>query len=104
MNGMVRCNTVPYKEGFCKNHYMLLLRQRLMTDIKRLYKDPESAFAIFNFQGKNSISMQDILGHKFIKICGYDVTDVKSYLLREKVFRNENDQLDFLKFKKYFFP
>ena len=38
------------------------------------------------------------------KLCGHDIKDVKSFLLREKVFKNETDTLDFLNFKKFFFP
>jgi hypothetical protein len=82
---------LPYKDGLSKNDYMTRFRKKLIYDIAKLYKDPETAFANFNFSGKNSISMHDILNHKFIRLCNYDVADVKSFLLREKVFKKEED-------------
>ena len=39
-----------------------------------------------------------------MKLSGLDPEDVKSYLLREKVFKSEASQIDFPTFKKYFFP
>ena len=101
---MMTFGNLPYKDGLSKNDYMNRFRKKLIYDIAKLYKDPETAFANFNFSGKNSISMHDILNHKFIRLCNYDVADVKSFLLREKVFKKEDDQLNFLNFKKYFFP
>ena len=35
---------------------------------------------------------------------GHAKDDVKSYLLREKVFPSEKGDIDFTRFKKFFFP
>ena len=72
--------------------------------IHRVYKNPETAFATLNFKGEASIGIQDILDHMVVKLSGLDPEDVKSYLLREKVFQSEASQIDFQTFKKYFFP
>ena len=72
--------------------------------IHKQYKDPETAFAAFNFKGMQTISLGDILEHPMVKRSGFDPEDVKSYLLREKVFSSERVDIDFVKFKKYFFP
>jgi len=39
-----------------------------------------------------------------IKRAGFDREDIKSYLLREKVFTAELSEIDFTRFKKFFFP
>ena len=76
----------------------------MRRDIKKMYKDPDSAFASFNFYGKKVINMHDILNHMFITRFGYDREDIKAYLLRDKVFISEDTEIDFLTFKKNFFP
>ena len=76
----------------------------MRRDIKKMYKDPDSAFASFNFFGKKVITMNDILNHMFITRFGYDREDIKAYLLRDKVFPSEDTEIDFLTFKKHFFP
>ena len=76
----------------------------MRKDIKKMYKDPDSAFASFNFFGKKVINMPDILNHNFIKRFGYEREDVKAYLLRDKVFTTEDTEIDFTTFKKHFFP
>ena len=69
-----------------------------------MYKDPESAFAAFNTQRKATIGLQDILNHSIVTNSGYQREDVKSYLLREKVFASEISEMDYMQFKKFFFP
>ena len=69
-----------------------------------MYKDPDSAFAAFNFRGEAAIGLDDILNHMVIKRTGYDREDIKSYLLRDKVFASETSAIDFSRFKKFFFP
>ena len=72
--------------------------------MRKLYKDPESAFAAFNFRGQAKIGLQEILDSRLVKISGYEAADVKSYLLRDKVFLSDTSEIDYMQFKKYFFP
>ena len=72
--------------------------------VRKVYKDPETAFAAFNFRGEATIGLEDILGHMIVKKAGFDLEDVKSYLLREKVFKHEKSEIDFTQFKRFFFP
>ena len=76
----------------------------LRSVITKVYKDPDTAFATFNFRGEATIGLDDILNHMVIKRTGYDKEDIKSYLLRDKVFASEASKIDFLQFKKFFFP
>ena len=76
----------------------------MRRDIKTTFKDPDSAFAGFNFFGKKTIKMQDIVNHNFINRFGYDKDDIRAQLLRDKVFSSEEDEIDFTTFKKHFFP
>ena len=76
----------------------------LRSVVKQVYKDPDSAFATFNFRGEATIGLDDILNHMVIKRTGFDREDVKSYLLRDKVFASEASEIDFVRFKKFFFP
>ena len=81
------------------------LQRVLRATVRRLYKDPETAFATFNFKGMATIGLNDILDHVILKhLDEYSKEDVKSYLLREKVFPTELSQIDFMQFKKFFFP
>ena len=98
------CQTVVHKENLCKNHYLQQVQKVFRGAIHRVYKNPETAFATLNFKGEASIGIQDILDHMVVKLSGLDPEDVKSYLLREKVFQSEASQIDFQTFKKYFFP
>ena len=100
----VTCRTLAYKEKLCKVHYLERLERTLRAQIRNMYKDPETAFATFNFQGKQTIVLDDLLDHMLVKKIGYDREDIKIYLLREKVFAREDSELDYLKFKKFFFP
>ena len=68
-----------------------------------MYKDPESAFATFNFRGQATVGLDDILSHPIVKT-SFAQEDVRAYLLRDKVFTSENSEIDFLQFKKFFFP
>ena len=76
----------------------------MRRDIKKTFKDPDSAFASFNFFGKKTIKMQDIINHNFITRFGFEKEDIKAYLLRDKVFTHEEAEIDFTTFKKHFFP
>ena len=98
------CLTNEYKEGLCKIHFLEQLAKTMRTIVRQVYKDPESAFATFNFRGEATIGLDDILNHMVIKRTGYDKEDVKSYLLRDKIFATETSEIDYLVFKKFFFP
>mmetsp|Transcript_10923 Transcript_10923/g.13799 ORF Transcript_10923/g.13799 Transcript_10923/m.13799 type:complete len:148 (+) Transcript_10923:535-978(+) len=98
------CVTRVYKQGLCKTHFLEHLQKELRTKVRRLYKDPENAFAAFNFRGQATIGMNDILNHRIMAQFAFAKADVKSYLLREKVFPSEKSEIDFTRFKKFFFP
>ena len=74
----------------------------MRRDIKKTFKDPDSAFASFNFFGKKTIKMQDIINHNFITRFGFEKEDIKAYLLRDKVFTHEEAEINFTTFKKHF--
>ena len=97
------CLTRAFKEHLCKVHYLELLQKQLRSKIRRMYKDPESAFATFNFRGQATVGLEDILAHPIVKT-SFAQEDVKAYLLRDKVFTSESSAIDFLQFKKFFFP
>ena len=69
-----------------------------------MYGDPETAFSSFNMSGQMTITIDEFLKHIVVKKIGYDVEDVRSYLLRDKIFPNSNSEINFEQFKKYFFP
>lgn len=98
------CFTQTYKRGLCKVHFLEHLQSTLRKTVHRVYKDPESAFAAFNFTGLANISMNDILEHRVVKSLGYDMDDIKSYLLRDNIFATESSEIGFTQFKKFFFP
>ena len=98
------CQTAVIKDNLCKIHYLQQVQRVFRGTIHRVYKNPETAFATFNFKGEAGIGIDDILNHMIMKLSGLDREDVKSYLLREKVFQSEASQIDFQTFKKYFFP
>ena len=89
--------------NFFEEH-LELVAKALRSVVKSVYKDPDSAFAAFNFRGEATIGLDDILNHMVIKRTGYDREDIKSYLLRDKVFASETSEIDFSRFKKFFFP
>ena len=97
------CLVTIFKNEFCKGHYLDQLKQKVRRDVKKTFKDPDSAFASFNFFGKKTIKMQDIVSHNIMGRFGYDKEDLQAYLLRDKVFANEQAEIDFTTFKKHFF-
>ena len=99
-----RCQISIFKNNFCKNHHLEQVKTQMRRDVKKMYRDPDSAFASFNFAGKKVIAMSDILNHLFVTRFRYDREDIKAYLLRDKVFRSEDSEIDFATFKKHFFP
>ena len=70
-----------------------------------MYKEPETAFAVFNFTGESTIKIDDILRTTVVwKRLNYSKEDVIASLLRDKVFMTRDGTLDFQYFKKMFFP
>ena len=69
-----------------------------------MYGDPETAFSSFNMSGQMTITINEFLKHIVVNKIGYDVEDVRSYLLRDKIFPSANSEINFEQFKKYFFP
>ena len=75
-----------------------------------IYRDPQSAYATFDFTGSGKIALKDILNHQVIKKMQpkYTADDVKLWLLRDNVFYNTEERLDseigYGQFKKFFFP
>jgi len=98
------CIAIVYKNNLCKAHFLTKLKNKLRNEIRLVYKDPESAYASFNFSGKNSISLNELLNHVIVKRIGYSREDIKSYLLRDKVFLSTESHIDYQQFKKNFFP
>lgn len=97
--------TPVYRDNnLCKVHFLEQLRRDLLASITRMYRDPESAFAAFNVRKQEFIRLADILDHDIVRRSGYDKKDVKSYLLREKVFAKASSEIDYIQFKKFFFP
>ena len=85
-----------YKANLSKVDFLENLRRNLITQIQRIYKDPETAFsALCTGSVSQNIMMKDIIGSVVVKKLGVSKEDVKSYLLRDKVFANEQDELEF---------
>ena len=73
--------------------------------MRKVYRDPESAFAACNPRGLATITLDDLLDNTVVKRSGHDPVDVKSLLFHEKVFSSDSpEQLDFMQFKKFLFP
>jgi len=61
-----------------------------------MYKEPETAFAVFNFTGESTIKIDDILRTTVVwKRLNYSKEDVVASLLRDKVFTTRDGTLDF---------
>jgi hypothetical protein len=75
-----------------------------------VYRDPQSAYATFDFTGSGKIALKDILNHQVIKKMDpqYTAEDVKLWLYRDNVFENTEEgiesEIGYGQFKKYFFP
>jgi len=72
--------------------------------MKQIYRDPESAFAALDFGGQGKVTLERFLNGLVVKRVKFDVEDITEYLLKEKIFENEEYELEFDKFKKNFFP
>ena len=71
------------------------LSKVLKKEIRRMYGDPETAFSSFNFGGQMAITIDEFLRHAVVAKIGYDAEDVRSYLLRDKIFPNANSEINF---------
>lgn len=67
-----------------------------------MYKDPQIAFASISADQK-TLHLNDILESQPIKRAQISPDDAKLYLLSE-VFQDEYTGLDYVEFKKFFFP
>ena len=89
----------------CKNHMLDLIGAKMRRTLRTVYKEPEEAFARFNFTGKSNVSIDDILSNDIImNRIGFSKDDLTSYLLRDKVFQSRNGEINYQIFKKSFFP
>ena len=104
------CSQEVYKKKLCKQHYFYIMKREIRDSIKRMYRDPLSAYGTFDYFGEGKIMIKQLLNHEFFKNISnkYSIEDVKQWLYRDEVFqRLENDEdsfIDFIQFKKHFFP
>ncbi len=86
------------------------MKREIRESIKRMYRDPLTAYGTFDYFGEGKIMIKQLLNHDFFKNIynKYSYDDVKQWLYRDEVFqRLENDEdsfIDFIQFKKHFFP
>ena len=74
-----------------------------------VFKDPQTAYTAFDLQGQGKLYIQNILNHRVIEmVCAnnkWTKADVTIWLYRDGIFKKTEDHsIDFLLFKKFFFP
>jgi hypothetical protein len=89
------CRAVLYKQGLCKNHMLDVLRAKMRQTLKLCYREPESAFATFNFSGTKNVTMDNILNHMIIPRIGFSKEEIAAYLLRDKVFESRTGEINY---------
>jgi hypothetical protein len=103
--GKTGCQAIMYKSGLCRNHLLDKIGVDLRRVLRLLYKDPESAFCVFNSTGQTTITIDEMLANKLVlSRVGHSPDDVVNFLLRDRVFLARDGQLGFHEFKKVFFP
>lgn len=74
-----------------------------------IFKDPQTAYASFDFNGSGKLYIQNVLSHRVIEMVCFNnkwtKVDVSLWLYRDGVFKKTEDNfIGYLQFKKYFFP
>ena len=55
------CPRPVYKDGLCKHHFALKVKQAFRQGFKNMYRGPEQAYNALDFAGKSYIMEGDIL-------------------------------------------
>ena len=75
------CARKLYKNDLCKKHYLDIIREKIRRELKLTYRDPDSAYAALDFEGKGNIKIENILEGYAIKRLQYSIEDIKAFLL-----------------------
>jgi hypothetical protein len=60
------CQAIMYKSGLCRNHLLDKIGVELRRVLRLLYKDPESAFCVFNSTNQTTITIDEMLANKLV--------------------------------------
>ena len=60
------CKLPMFKTKYCKKHFILRMKQYIRRQLSVIYRDPVSAYGVFDFFGKGKIEMKDILKNRTI--------------------------------------
>ena len=63
-----------------------------------------SAYAALDFTGSGKVKMLSVLTNLVVQRLKLDEEDIRHWLLMDKIFQSETDEIDFGEFKKCFFP
>jgi hypothetical protein len=63
----VQCQIPVFKHNICKKHFVYQLKKHMRREMSTIYRDPQSAYATFDFTGSGKIALKDILNHQVIK-------------------------------------
>ena len=76
----------------------------MRKEFKFVYKDPETSYSALDFLGSGKISMHAFTSNLAIKRLKIDEEDLKHWLIRDRIFPDENTDIDFQHFKTKFYP
>lgn len=77
---------------------------KIRKELKIVYRDPESTYSALDFTGTGRISMRSFLDNIIVKRLNIPEDDVIQWLIRDKIFDDRDHEIDFMHFKKKFFP
>lgn len=77
---------------------------KIRKELKIVYRDPESNYSALDFSGTGRISMRTFLDNIIVKRLNIPEDDIILWLISDKIFLDQNTDIDFQHFKKKFFP
>jgi hypothetical protein len=80
------------------------VKKRIRKELRLVYRDPESAYAVLDFTGSGKIKIINLLENLVIQRLKISDEDIILWLLRDKIFKDEEAEIHFDMFKKAFFP
>ena len=63
----VLCANPVYKNKLCKKHFLHNMKKYIRQQLSVIYRDPESAYTSFDFNGSGKIRLKEFLNHPCIK-------------------------------------
>lgn len=77
---------------------------KVRKELKIVYKDPETSYSALDFLGSGKITLKGFMNNLIVKRLKIDEEDLKLWLIRDKIFQDENTDIDYQHFKTKFFP